>query len=412
MCSGITCRQWIIYSISYNPCGISLPLVINKTSDGNELKYKSARVKTVRPGIWLRACSRARKSCVRAKKHAYNWRAAAYSIRGGYYRQLIEYLRFFQGCIFMPYSGVRKVIVSEGDVGQRLDNYLMRQFKGVPKSRIYSMLRKGEVRVNKGRVKPAYRIQTGDMVRFPPVHIKAQAVITVPDAVKHQLTSAVVFEDENLILINKPSGIAVHSGSGLSFGVIETMRELRPHAGFLELVHRLDRETSGCLLLARSRRVLTELHGLLREGEVNKRYLALLAGHWEKDTKTITSQLERGGPQGQIRRTRQQQNGKIAISEFRPVKHFSAATLMEVKIFTGRTHQIRVQSADAGHPVLGDDKYGNFALNREFRKLGLKRLFLHAAEIDFRLESCGHRYHFKAELPDVLETFLQKLDEK
>lgn len=312
----------------------------------------------------------------------------------------------------MPHAKVRKVIVNEGDVGQRLDNYLMRQFRGVPKSRIYSMLRKGEVRVNKGRVKPAYRIQAGDLVRLPPVHQKTQGTMIIPDTVQQQLESAVISEDDNLLVLNKPSGIAVHAGSGLRFGVIEVMRELRPHADFLELVHRLDRETSGCLLLARSRPVLTELHDLLREGKVNKRYLALLAGNWGQDTKTITSQLERSGPQGQIRKTRQQQDGKTAVSEFKPVQHFSNATLMEVKIFTGRTHQIRVQSADLGHPVLGDDKYGNFALNREFRKLGLKRLFLHAAEIDFRLESCGHRYHFKAALPDELETFLQKLDEK
>lgn len=311
----------------------------------------------------------------------------------------------------MPHAEVKKVIVSEGDAGQRLDNYLLRQFKGVPKSRIYSMLRKGEVRVNKGRAKPAYRIQTGDMVRLPPVHVKTQAAITIPDTVKQRLASAVIFEDENMVVINKPSGIAVHSGSGLRFGVIEAMREFRPHADYLELVHRLDRETSGCLLLARSRQVLTELHGLLREGKVNKRYLTLLAGQWEKGTETVTSQLQRSGPQGQIRKTHQQQDGKIAVSEFKPVKNFSAATLMEVKIFTGRTHQIRVQSADLEHPVLGDGKYGNFALNREFRKLGLKRLFLHAAEIDFKLESCGKRYHFKADLPDELETILLKLDE-
>lgn len=310
----------------------------------------------------------------------------------------------------MPHTGVMKVNIAAEEAGQRLDNYLMRQFKGVPKSRIYSMLRKGEVRVNKGRVKPAYRIQEGDLIRLPPVHTREPASgATIPDSVKQQIGSTLLFEDENLLVINKPSGIAVHAGSGLRFGVIEVMRELRPDDGFLELVHRLDRATSGCLLLAKSRQVLTELHELLREGSVNKTYLALLAGDWQMGTKTVSSYLERSGSQGQIRKTRQTQDGKMAVSEFSPLKRFAGCTLMEVKIFTGRTHQIRVQSADLGHPVLGDDKYGDFALNREYRKQGLKRLFLHAAEIDFQLESSEHHYHFKAELPEELDRLLHQI---
>ncbi len=313
----------------------------------------------------------------------------------------------------MPRVEVKNVTISEGEAGQRLDNYLMRQFKGVPRSRIYSMLRKGEVRINKGRARPAYRVQAGDLVRLPPVHARAETgELAIPEAIKRQLEAAIIHEDAQLLVIDKPAGVAVHAGSGLRFGVIEVMRVLRPEADFLELVHRLDRETSGCLLLAKSRSVLTELHGMLREGRIDKRYLTLLAGRWTRGSETITTRLERSGPQGRVRKTRQHEEGKTAISEFSPVQYFSAATLMEVRIRTGRTHQIRVQAADLGHPVLGDDKYGDFALNRQFRKLGLKRLFLHAAEIGFRLESSGRRYHFTAELPEALKRFLARLDDE
>lgn len=309
----------------------------------------------------------------------------------------------------MGYNKVRELTIVEAEAGQRLDNLLMKEFKGVPKSRIYSMLRKGEVRINKGRVKPGYRVQCGDRVRLPPVHTRdPQQTAVVPDIIRIKLEQSVLYEDQDLLVINKPSGLAVHGGSGLHYGVIEALRSIRPESKYLELVHRLDRDTSGCLLLAKSRQRLTELHEALREGKIHKTYLALLYGRWQGAERDIETRLEKQ-PGALLKGGKMQvaETGKVARSTFSLMENFESACLVQVKLHTGRTHQIRVHAAEIGHPILGDKKYGDFASNRIARQQGLKRLFLHAAEIRYHPEDSGKAFHFTAPLPDELENVLQ-----
>jgi len=281
-----------------------------------------------------------------------------------------------------PSNSVKMVEISSDQAGQRLDNYLLAQLKGVPKSHIYRLLRSGQVRVNKGRKKPDYRIQAGDNIRIPPVRLAARDEIAVPDSVLDLLKDARLFENSDLLVLNKPAGLAVHGGSELKFGIIEAIRKIYPDQ-FIELVHRLDRDTSGCLVLAKNRKTLNILHQALRNEGINsveKTYLALLAGLWQQGDKTIDlpmHKIRRGGEH----MVEISDDGQPAVSHFKLVQHYRNSSLMQITIDTGRTHQIRVHAAAAGHPVAGDKKYGDAGFNREMKKHGLQRLFLHASHI-------------------------------
>jgi len=307
------------------------------------------------------------------------------------------------------YSKVRYLQVDEQHSGQRIDNYLRTQLKGLPKTAIYKLLRKGQVRVNKRRIKAEYRLQNGDEVRIPPIRDpKVQEKALIPGGLVQELDSWILHEDEYLIAINKPAGLAVHKGSNVSFGLIDVLRQARPNAPFLELVHRLDRETSGCLLIAKTRDTLLELHELIREHQLQKRYLALVANTWRGGARQIETSLQ-NDKQAVQRKIRVEEEGRLAISYFKPLKRYESATLMEIEIKTGRTHQIRVQAAHLEHPILGDRKYGNHALNREWKKKGLKRMFLHAHELNFRLPVSGRKYELQAPLDDELSILLEGL---
>ncbi len=307
---------------------------------------------------------------------------------------------------------VRFIDVDAEWEGQRIDNFLMRQLKGVPKSYIYRILRKGEVRVNKGRVKAIYRLQAGDRVRIPPVRLPDTATPIPPShRVMERLERSIVYEDERFLVLNKPSGLAVHGGSGMDFGVIEAMRHLRPEQQHLELVHRLDRETSGCLLISKRRSALHTLHELMRQNRVDKRYLALLAGSWRKGAKIVNLPLRKNTLQGGERMVRIDAEGKSAETRFKRVQRFKQATLVEAELVTGRTHQIRVHSASLGTPILGDAKYGDADANRwAGKELGLKRLFLHAHSLSFRWPGEKQTTEIRAELPDDLKEVLEKVN--
>lgn len=305
---------------------------------------------------------------------------------------------------------VEFVQISEDAAGQRLDNFLLARLKGVPKSHVYRLLRKGEVRVNKGRARPDYRLAAGDVVRLPPVRRPDPAETPARGrAAGLRLESQILHEDERLIVLDKPSGIAVHGGSGLSHGVIEALRAARPDAPYLELVHRLDRETSGCLLIAKRRSTLRSLHELLRAGKVEKRYLALVKGRWELGQVRLEDRL-RKSMRGGERVVTVDEGGKTAASVFRPVEIGSAASLLEVRIMTGRTHQIRVQAAGSDHPLAGDERYGDREYNRKMRTLGLERLFLHAASVGWEDPGSGEWRMYSAPLPDDLGEVLSRLE--
>jgi 23S rRNA pseudouridine955/2504/2580 synthase len=307
-------------------------------------------------------------------------------------------------------TGVHYVEVSADDGGQRIDNFLLRALKSVPRSRVYRLLRRGEVRVNGKRAKPDYRVQAGDRVRLPPVRVEStERPVRVPDSLIDTVRRAIVFEDDDLLVLNKPAGLAVHGGSGLDFGVIEALRADRPRET-LELAHRLDRETSGCLLVARRRPILRELHRLMREGKVEKHYLALLAGQWQLGKKRIDVPLALRQLQGGERVVRPHASGKASATRFAPVQFFGKrATLMDVALETGRTHQIRVHAAYAGHPVAGDEKYGDRAFNESMRRLGLQRMFLHAQLVSFAWAEGGREFTVSAPLDDELKSVLDAL---
>ncbi len=305
---------------------------------------------------------------------------------------------------------VTHVAVSAEHDGQRLDNWLLRNLKGIPRSRVYRILRKGEVRVNGKRAKPEQRVATGDDIRLPPVRLPDEsAPKRVPDSLIDSIEASVIHSDTDLLVVAKPAGLAVHGGSGLAFGVIESLRASRP-SETLELVHRLDRDTSGLLLVARNRPALRTLHGLLREGLVEKRYLALLKGSWNLGTKTIDAPLATRARQGGTRVVKVAESGKASDSTFSPVDFFGArATLLEVNLGTGRTHQIRVHAAHAGHPVAGDDKYGDREFNTEMEGLGLKRLFLHAQSLSFEWPGSQKTFAVSQPLPPELAMVLETL---
>jgi 23S rRNA pseudouridine955/2504/2580 synthase len=287
--------------------------------------------------------------------------------------------------------------VGEEAAAQRIDNFLFRRLKGVPKSHVYRVLRSGEVRVNSGRVKPDYRLQAGDRIRLPPVRVAEK-----PKAAK-PAEFPIVFEDAALLVVDKPAGVAVHGGSGVSFGVIESLRASRPQAKFLELAHRLDRDTSGLLMLAKKRSALVELHRMLREGEVDKRYLALAKGRWEGRTREIREPLHKYVTPTGERRVSVREGGMEAITRISVVKKSDELSFLEIQLLTGRTHQIRVHLAHAGHPLLGDEKYGDADANK-----GMKRLFLHAANLALAHPLTREALAFKAPLPPDMKAFVER----
>ncbi len=308
---------------------------------------------------------------------------------------------------------VQVLEVPESAAGQRLDNFIQKVLSDVPRSRIYRVIRKGEVRVNGHRAGPETRLQARDKVRIPPVRVEpaASAAPKRPsNDTLEAVRAAIVQEDEHVIVLNKPAGMAVHGGSGISFGVIEALRALRP-GETLELAHRLDRDTSGCLLVARDTPTLRILHALLREGgQFEKRYLALLKGKWNLGKKRIDIPLRTDIRVGGERTVKAHESGKASVSEFRPIQFFGKkATLVEVMIQTGRTHQIRVHAQHAGHPVAGDDKYGDEAFNKEMKEAGLRRMFLHAHSVSFEWPR-GGEFSVNTPLPPELAAVITAID--
>jgi 23S rRNA pseudouridine955/2504/2580 synthase len=310
-----------------------------------------------------------------------------------------------------PAASVQLVTIGDEEAGQRIDNYLLRVCKGVPKSHIYRILRSGEVRVNKGRIDQMYRLAAGDVVRIPPVRVAERqgGGAPVPGAEFH-----IVHEDSHLLVIDKPAGVAVHGGSGVSYGVIEQLRASRPDAKFLELVHRLDRETSGLLLLAKKRSALTNLHEQMRDGKTDKRYLTLVAGDWRNPRQHIRLPLHKFSTPDGERRVVVQAGGMESHTVFNLRRKWQDFALLEAELKTGRTHQIRVHLASSGFPILGDEKYGDFALNRQLQKANdtrgaLRRMFLHAWQITFQHPETGQPMTLRAPLPAECERFLVSL---
>jgi 23S rRNA pseudouridine955/2504/2580 synthase len=315
----------------------------------------------------------------------------------------------------VPGRGVTHVEVTEDDAGTRLDNFLVRQLRDVPRTHVFRLLRKGEVRVNRKRAKPDQRLVLGDSVRIPPVR-RAEEVPAPVEAraaspsLQKLVLEAIVHEDADLIVFNKPPGVAVHGGSATDFGLIEALRAARPELSDLELVHRLDRETSGCLLVAKRRAALRDLHAQLREGRTEKRYLALVCGKWNLGTKRIELALDTDERRSGERHVAVRAHGKKSVSTFKPVQFFgNLATLVEVGIDTGKTHQIRVHAAHAGHPVAGDDKYGDRQFNALLREYGLRRMFLHSASIGYTRPGTQEPMLASAPLPEELGAVLDRL---
>lgn len=305
-------------------------------------------------------------------------------------------------------SQVQFIEITQENTDQRLDNFLLSRLKGVPKSRIYRIVRKGEVRVNKGRTDVNYKLRQGDVVRIPPLRLPEQtAELFVAHPLKMSLERDILYEDADLLVLNKPSGYAVHGGSGLSSAVIEGLRQIRPEARFLELVHRLDRDTSGCLLIAKKRSVLRKLHELFRGEGIQKIYLALLTGQWHEKSRAVTMPLQKNVGTGGDRKVVVSRSGKAAETEFKRLQVLSGATLVEAVPKTGRTHQIRVHAAWFGHPIIGDERYGDYQNNRLFRKKGYKRLFLHAYRLEFEHPVSGGRLTVTAPMPREMENFIK-----
>ena len=315
-------------------------------------------------------------------------------------------------------NSVSQAIISEDEQGQRLDNYLLKICKGVPKSHVYRIVRSGEIRVNSKRADVSYRLQIGDVLRIPPIRIAVREEEIVAGAeIKAELP--IVYEDEAILVVDKPSGIAVHGGSGVSFGVIEALRRQRPQATFLELAHRLDRETSGLLLVGKKRSALVALHDMFRDGSVggggrgaDKRYLVLVRGRWMDPLRSVKLPLLKYLLASGERRVRVADEGKASHTVFRLVSRWENYSLLEAELKSGRTHQIRVHCAHLGYPIAGDEKYGDFVLNKSLPKDGLKRMFLHAWKISFPHPISGQPLALESPLPEMLEAFLQQLSNK
>ena len=308
-------------------------------------------------------------------------------------------------------QGVQFITIDAEQDGQRIDNFLKTQLKGVPKSLIYRILRKGEVRVNKKRIKPEYKLCAGDEIRVPPVRVAEENALPSSKLSSVQaLASQIIYEDDVIIVLNKPSGLAVHGGSGLSFGVIEGLRALRPESKFLELVHRLDRDTSGLLLVAKKRSALKHLHEQLRVKTMRKQYLALVRGQWQPHVKVVNAPLLKNILQSGERIVRVNSDGKPSETRFQIVQKFADATLVMASPITGRTHQIRVHTAHAGHPIACDDKYGERAFDEQVKLAGLNRLFLHAYRLTFTHPVTDKDLTLEAPLGKELQAVLDRLE--
>jgi len=309
-------------------------------------------------------------------------------------------------------NSVTHLVIGEEEQGQRLDNFLIRCCKGVPKSHLYRILRSGEVRVNSGRVDATYRLCMGDKLRIPPIRIAERPQNEVDEAAKQRIDLPIIYEDEAMLVIDKPEGIAVHGGSGVSFGVIEALRRQRPEARFLELAHRLDRETSGILLVGKKRLALTTLHDMFREhgAGADKRYLVLVKGRWMNNTQHVKLPLHKYLTEGGERRVSVNPEGKAAHTVFRLLARWPEMSLLEAQLKTGRTHQIRVHLAHLGFPILGDEKYGDFALNRDLKRAGLKRMALHAWRMALRHPLTGTPLECVAPLPVGIAGYIAVVD--
>lgn len=301
---------------------------------------------------------------------------------------------------------LRYVEISEDRVGQRIDNFLRAQFRQVPKSRVYRLLRKGEVRVNKGRVAPEYKLQLGDQVRIPPLYLKvANESLTPSKQLLNQLSEAVLYEDDGLIILNKPPGLAVHGGSGVKLGVIEALRQLWPNYKELELVHRLDRDTSGCLMIAKKRSRLRALHAMLREGKLQKTYYAIVQGT-PKSPQQINQPLRKFHCGNGERRVEVHREGQTAKTTLKLLESFGAVSLVAAKPITGRTHQLRVHLAYIEHPIAGDSKYGVEGLNKQLKSINMNRLCLHAHELRFICPKTAEKIVVSAPLDPIMERVL------
>ncbi|WP_100157835.1 23S rRNA pseudouridine(955/2504/2580) synthase RluC [Proteus columbae] len=309
------------------------------------------------------------------------------------------------------FNQVQFVTIDGDEAGQRIDNFLLARLKGVPKSMIYRIIRKGEVRVNKGRIKPEYKLNAGDSIRIPPVRVSEKEEVAVSPKLDKVavLSNCILYEDDHLMLINKPSGTAVHGGSGLSFGVIEGLRALRPEARFLELVHRLDRDTSGVLLIAKKRSALRALHEQLRLKQMQKDYLALVRGQWQSHTKVVQAPLLKNILQSGERVVKVSNEGKPSETRFKVEERFEFATLVKASPVTGRTHQIRVHTLHAGHPIAFDDRYGDRDFDSQLVGTKLNRLFLHASSLTFTHPSTGEQMRIEAPMDNQLRHCLQVL---
>ncbi len=322
-------------------------------------------------------------------------------------------------------SAASNLTIDEASDGQRIDNFLAKTLKGVPKSHIYRILRSGEVRVNKGRIDASYKLVLSDVVRVPPIRVAAndKEVIDFKQNSTQAtsiLESTIIYEDDALLVIDKPAGFAVHGGSGVSRGVIEQLRLERPKAKFLELVHRLDRETSGVLMLAKKRVALVALHEMIRNNQTDKRYLMLVAGEWTEKKKRVTLDLQKYVlPNGERRvnvvtdkSKDKYDQAQVSETIFYLKQSFAGFSLLEAQLITGRTHQLRVQLAHLGFPILGDDKYGDFAQNKLLAKKGLKRMFLHSVETNLKHPVSGDKLKLVATLPKELQKFIERLETK
>jgi len=313
------------------------------------------------------------------------------------------------------FAQVMILSIDEDQAGQRLDNFLIARLKGVPRSKIYNVIRKGEVRVNKGRIKPEYKLVVGDSVRVPPIRTaEAGTEAKASNQMISLLAKSILFEDDGLLVINKPPGLAVHGGSGITLGLIETLRQMRPDARHLELVHRLDRDTSGCIMVAKKRSYLRHLQAALREksagaGGITKVYQALVNGDWSKRAHQVNAPLLKTEVAGGERVVRVHPEGKPSLTEFKVLQRFDGFSLIEARPITGRTHQIRVHAQYAGHSLVGDEKYGDDEVNEIMRGQGIKRLFLHASALSFYLPESEELTHVDAPLPPDLSIPLSKL---
>jgi 23S rRNA pseudouridine955/2504/2580 synthase len=305
---------------------------------------------------------------------------------------------------------VAYLTITVEQAGQRIDNFLLAQLKGIPKSHVYRILRTGEVRVNKGRIKPPYRLQVNDVIRLPPMLSPSSSPPEASFFHQQLLANAILYEDSHLLIINKPAGMAVHGGIGIGGGVIENLRELYPQAPHLELVHRLDRDTSGCLMISKRNSMLRRLHELFRQGQIHKQYLALVQGCWNPKVTHCDAPLQKNILRSGERMVRVHTDGKPARSQFSIEQQLPTTTLLRIQPKTGRTHQLRVHTAYMGHPIAGDSKYGNDEFNQQMQQVKLNRLFLHAEQLDIQIPEIDFNLLVKAPLPACLKQVLHRLD--